>query len=77
MHQCSSLSPQLCSTVIDVLSETVRKDVLWNLYADDLVLRAESMQQLESVFSNWKSAFESNALRVNMWKTKVVKASGG
>ena len=46
------------ATVIDVLSESVKKYVLlWNpLYADDLVLMAESMQQLERDFTNWKNA---------------------
>ena len=78
VHQGSVLSPLLFATVIDVLSETVKKDVMWNLlYADDLVLLAESMQQLERDFVNWKNTFESKGLKVNMAKTKVLEASGG
>ena len=47
------------------------------LYADDLVLMAESMHQLEQDFKKWKRAFESKGLRINMAKTKVLEASGG
>ena len=78
LHQGSVLSPLLFATVMDVLTESVKKDVLWNLlYADDLVLISESMHQLERDFTEWKIALESKGLRVNMGKTKVLEACGG
>ena len=78
VHQGSVLSPLLFALVVDVLSGSVRKDVLWNLlYADDLVLLAESMEQLGKDFLDWKQAFENKGLKVNMTKTKAMEASGG
>ena len=39
------------------------------LYADDLVIIAETINELLGKLSNWKSAIESKGLRVNMGKT--------
>ena len=78
VHQGSVLSPLLFAIVIDVLSEECKRDVLWNLLcADDLVLMAETMKELEELSVGWKQAFEGKGLKVNMTKTKVLQASGG
>ena len=78
VHQGSVLSPLLFAVVIDVLSEDCRKDGLWNLlYADDLVLMCETIEELEELVLAWKVAFEGKGLKVNMAKTKVMQASGG
>ena len=78
VHQGSFLSPLMFFTVIDVLFETLRKDVLWNLlYVNDLVLMAESMQQLERYFNNWKNTFERRftlEMKSNIYKTCVRSA---
>ena len=42
------------------------------LYADDLVLMSESIENLKEKFLKWKEAFESNGLKVNLKKTKVM-----
>ena len=43
------------------------------LYADDLVLMSETMEELrEFKFWKWKEAFKSKGLKVNLGKTKVV-----
>ena len=48
VHQGSVLSPLLFITVMDVLSEGVRRGLLFELlYADDLVIMAESMPELK------------------------------
>lgn len=74
VHQGSVLSPLLFVTVLDVLSESERKGVLFELlYADDLVLIAESMEELESQFNKWKRAFEGKGLKINMGKTKIME----
>ena len=63
--------------MIDVVSEECKRGVLWNLlYADDLVLMAETMKELEELSVGWKQAFEGKGLKVNMTKTKVLQASG-
>ena len=78
VHQGLVLSPLLFAIIIDVLSEDCRKDGLWNLlYADDLVLMGETIEELEELFLAWKVAFEGKGLEVNIAKTKVMQASGG
>ena len=42
------------------------------LYADDLVLMSEYMEDLNERFRNWKGALESKGLKVNTRKTKVM-----
>ena len=78
VHQGSVLSPFLFSIVLDVLSEDGRKDALYELLcADDLVLMAETIEELEAQFIRWKAAFEGKGLKVNLGKTKVMESSGG
>ena len=78
VHQGSVFSPFLFSIVLDVLSEDGRKGALYELlYADDLVLVAETVEELEAQFIRWKAAFEGKGLNVNLGKTKVMENSGG
>ena len=42
------------------------------LYADDLVIMSEDMEDLKETFWNWKDALESKGLKVNARKTKVM-----
>ena len=46
------------------------------LYADDLVLMSETIEGLRNNFINWKEAFESKDLKVNLWKTNVMVSGG-
>ena len=39
------------------------------LYADDLVMMSETIEGLRDMFINWKEAFESKGLTVNLGKT--------
>ena len=47
------------------------------LYADDIVLIAESMAELQEKFYGWKSALESKSRKVNLMKTKVMVSKIG
>ena len=47
------------------------------LYADDIVLIAESMAELQKKFYGWKSALESKGLKVNLMKTKIMVSKIG
>ena len=47
------------------------------LYADDLVLVAESEKELLEKIKLWKQGLEVNGLRVNMEKTKVMRCQSG
>ena len=42
------------------------------LYADDLVLMNENIENLKEKFLKWKEAFESKKLKVNFKKSKVM-----
>ena len=78
VHQGSVLSPFLFLIVINILSENGRKGALYELlYAADLVLMAETMEELESQIIRWKATFEGKGLKVNLDKTKVMESGGG
>ena len=76
LHQGSALSPFLFAVVIDVLSENVRESMLWDLlFADDLVITAETMEELQERYEAWKECLERGGLRVNIRKTEVMLSS--
>jgi len=78
VHQGSVLSPLLFTIVLDALSRNFRGGLPWELlYADDLVLVAESEESLLEKISKWKTGLESKGLKVNVGKTKVLKCKGG
>ena len=73
VHQGSVLSPLLFIMVLEALSIEFRTGCPWELlYADDLALIAESMEELNVKLKNWKEGMEGKGLRVNMGKTKVL-----
>ena len=76
VHQGSVLSPLLFIIVLEALSIEFRTECPWNLlYADDLVLVAETMQDLVRKFESWKKCLEDKRLRLNAAKTKVMISS--
>ena len=73
VHQGSVLSPLLFAMVIDEVTENARKGWMKQiLYADDLVLMGETMEKLRENFDEWREAFESKGMRVNLGKTKLI-----
>ena len=67
------LSPLLFIIVLDVLSREAREGLPWEvLYADDLVLMAESEQELIVKMRAWCTALERKGLKVNSGKSKVM-----
>ena len=76
VHQGSVLSPLLFIIVLEALSREFRTGTPWELlYADDLVIIAETEEELRLKLSKWKTEMEEKGLRVNMGKTKIM-ASG-
>ena len=68
----------MISIVVNILSGDKRKSALCEqLYAGDLVLKADTMEKLEEQFIRWKKAFEGERLKVNFSKTKIMKSGGG
>ena len=73
LHQGSALSPLLFTIVMDVIGNEIKSGLPWEvLYADDLVLMAESEEELKEKLLNWKQALESKGMKVNTKKTKVM-----
>ena len=72
VHQGSVLSPPLFKIVLEALSKAFRGGLPWEiLYADDLVLIAESEEDLIKNIQKWKIGFESKGLKVNATKQKL------
>ena len=73
VHQGSVMSPLLFIIVLEALSREFRTGLPWDLlYADNLVLMADSIEEQEILFERWKSGMEQKGLRVNSGKTKVM-----
>ena len=73
VHQGSVLSPLLFIIVLEALSREFRTGCPWELlYADDLMISAESMEELLVKLKTWKTEMEKKGLRVNMGKREVM-----
>ena len=73
VHQRSVLSPLLFIIVLEGLSREFRVGCSWKmLYADDLVILAETFEGLMAKMTVWKNGLESKGLKVNIGKTKVM-----
>ena len=60
--------------VMDVLTEDVRDGSLMELlYANNLVLCGESLNEVIDKYGRWKNAVEGKGPRVNVDKTKVIE----
>ena len=75
VHLGSVLSPLLFIIVLEALSREFRTGCPWELlYADDLMISAESMEELLVKAQTWKTEMEKKGLRVNMGKTKIMES---
>ena len=78
VHQGSVLSPLLFIIVLEALSREFRSGVPWkDLYADDLVIITESLEECVRRLLTWKEAMEKKRLRVNAGKTKIMICGTG
>ena len=76
VHQGSGLSPLLFVLVLEEATKEGRRGVWELLYADDLVITAESRAEAINRFNSWKEEVSRRGLRVNMEKTKVMVTGG-
>lgn len=73
VHQGSTLSPLLFNIVMNYVTKDLQKPAPWTLlYADDIVLIAETMQEVQSDLTMWCNALERRGLRVSKSKTEYM-----
>ena len=73
VHQGSVLSPLLFIILLKALSREFREGLPMELlYADDLVLIAETKELLLEKVRKWKEGMEKKGLRGNAGKTKIM-----
>ena len=78
VYQGSVLSPLLFIIVLEALSKQCRRGLPYELlYADDLVLIAESEELLVEKIEKWRKGLETGGLRVNFGKTKIMRCEIG
>src|SRR6266516_3612963 len=78
IHQGSVLSPILFNIVMPAIADNFKQELPSELlYADDLVLLAESRIELERRLTEWMSRLKEKGLRVNIGKTKVMNCKVG
>ena len=74
VHQGSVLSPLIFIIVLEALSREFHTGCPWELlYADNLMISAESMEELLVKVQTWKTEMEKKGLCVNMGKTKIME----
>ncbi|GJX44892.1 retrovirus-related pol polyprotein LINE-1 [Tanacetum coccineum] len=78
LHQGSAISPYLFALILDGLSRGIQEDIPWCLiFADDIVLVAESAEGLNIKLENWREVLEDNDLRVSREKTEYLRCDFG
>ena len=72
MHECSALSPLLFVIVMEALSGEFSVALPWELlYADDLVVIAETEDDLIKRLNEWKDFVENRGMRVKRIKPRL------
>ena len=78
VHQGSVLSPLLFIIVLEALSHEFFSGVPWeDLYADGVVIIADSLEECVRRLLIWKEAMEKKGLRIIAGKTKVMISGTG
>lgn len=73
VHQCSKLSPYLFSLVMDKITKNIPSEVTWcMLFAYDIVLVEESLEEVNGRLKEWREALKSKGLRISSAKTQYI-----
>ncbi|GKC08633.1 retrovirus-related pol polyprotein LINE-1 [Tanacetum coccineum] len=70
----TAISPYLFTLILDELSRGIQENIPWcMIFADDIVLIAESVKGLNNRLKSWRKALEDNGLRVSKEKTEYLR----
>ena len=76
LHQGSALSPLLFIITMDVLAEEARTKPPWAmLFADDLVLVNETVEEVEEELERWRAVLENKVVRISRSRTEYLVPS--
>ena len=74
LHQGSTLRPILFNIAMEVMTDGVREGAPWcMMYADDVVLCAETKVELEQRLEAWRRALEERGMKISRKKIKFLK----
>ncbi|KAK6764634.1 hypothetical protein RB195_024815 [Necator americanus] len=74
VHQGSSLSPLLFILCMDTITKEIQKQHPWTLlFADDVMLAAESRDDLQKQVQSWKDQLQQYGFRLNTSKTEYME----
>lgn len=66
MRQGSAFSPILFALLMDRLTKDVRQECPWTaMFADDIMISSESMEQVEENLEVWRSVLERRGIKVS------------
>ncbi|GJY35355.1 retrovirus-related pol polyprotein LINE-1 [Tanacetum coccineum] len=78
LHHGSAISPYIFTLILDELSRGIQENIPWcMIFADDIVLIAESAEGLNNRLESWRKALEDNGLRVSREKTEYLRCDFG
>ena len=76
LHQGSALSPLLFIIMMDVLAEEARTKPPWAmLFADNVVLVSETVEEVEEELERWRALIQNKGLRISRSKTEYLVPS--
>ena len=73
LHQGSALSPFLFVVILNEMSKRIQDSVPWcMLFADDIVLVAETEEEVNAKLEQWRVTLEARGLHISRSKMKYL-----
>ena len=73
LHQGSALSPFIFTVIMEEISESIWEKVPWYmLFADDIVLVAETKEEFSNKLDEWRKVLKGKGLRISRTKTEYL-----
>ena len=74
LHQGSTFSPFIFTVIMEEISKCIWETVPWYmLFADDIVLVAETKEEVNNKLEEWKEVLEGKGLRISRTKAKYLR----